>query len=152
MSILMADACAAVQWIDPATPCIVGPAPFCKLRQLNDAHFVDQSNIICTFDFFFPDVFFQAVTKYSCEECHTVTGQVCGSGVFFERRGESSGDHEHWVLWSRRVSNNHPLTTCAALAFNLLRYVHLQPTVIDLCLWLKCLKKSAQTRLHANTY
>ena len=27
---LMADGCAAVQWIDPATPCIVGPAPFCQ--------------------------------------------------------------------------------------------------------------------------
>ena len=93
---LMADGSAAVQWIDPATPYIVGPAPFCKLWQLNDAHFVDQSNIIYTFDFFFPDVFFQAVAKYSCEECHTVTGQVCGSGVFFERRGESSG--ESWAL------------------------------------------------------
>ena len=42
----------------------------------------------------------QGMLKYSCEEGHTVTGLVGRSGVF-ERRRESSGDHEHQVLWSK---------------------------------------------------
>jgi hypothetical protein len=71
----MADGCAAVQSIDPATPCIVGPAPFYKPWKLNDNYLISQPNIIYTFDFFFPELFCQDKQNYaypSTMECDIV--------------------------------------------------------------------------------
>uniref|UniRef100_A0A7S2TUX8 Uncharacterized protein n=1 Tax=Lotharella oceanica TaxID=641309 RepID=A0A7S2TUX8_9EUKA len=75
----MAEGCAAVQQVDPATPCMVGPAPYYKPWKLNDAYFIDQPNpnIIYTFDYFFPDVFCQesfdgAYSYPSSMPCDTV--------------------------------------------------------------------------------
>jgi len=59
VTLFMADGCKKVHQVDPATPCMVGPAPYYKPWKLNDDSFIDQPNIIYTFDYFFPDVFCQ---------------------------------------------------------------------------------------------
>ena len=49
--------CNAVHELDPATPCVVGPAPFYKVWQLDEGVLLDNDNVIYTFDFFLPGSF-----------------------------------------------------------------------------------------------
>eukprot|EP00039_Didymoeca_costata_P003225 m.66174 g.66174 ORF g.66174 m.66174 type:complete len:398 (-) comp11787_c0_seq4:118-1311(-) len=52
--------CAAVFQVDPNTPCMIGPAPYYKPWKLTDTYLIsNQSNIIYTVDFFFPENFVQ---------------------------------------------------------------------------------------------
>ena len=51
----MSGGCLAVHKFDPATPCMVGPAPYYKPWKLSDTYILkDQPNTIYTFDFFQP--------------------------------------------------------------------------------------------------
>jgi len=46
--------CSAVHEVDPPTPCVVGPAPYYKVWQLDEGSLLNDPNVIYTFDFFHP--------------------------------------------------------------------------------------------------
>ena len=52
------EGCAAVQAVDPRTPCMVGPGPYYKLYKFNsDIILRNNTNVIYTFDYFEPSTF-----------------------------------------------------------------------------------------------
>ena len=69
------DMCTAIHEVDPATPCVVGPAPYYKIWQINESILLKDTNVIYTFDFFLPWSYITAedTTKtfpgnYACDD------------------------------------------------------------------------------------
>lgn len=71
-----AGGCAAVQAVDPRTPCIVGTRPYYKLYTVDENYLIkNNSNVIYTFDYFNPEnfVFGRGMAynqKYPCKDLY----------------------------------------------------------------------------------
>ena len=52
-----AEACRTVHQADPATPCVVGPAPFYHAAHLDRVYLRSNTNVIYVFNFFIPKAF-----------------------------------------------------------------------------------------------
>lgn len=92
----MREGCEAVHAVDPGALCVVGPRPYYKLWELNDAVLQPPgSNTLYTFDFFVPKNFVMSDTRKNRDE-YCGGGRPDCLGAFFPSNWKCKDVYDTW--------------------------------------------------------